>query len=491
MDRRHFLALSGAALATALPACGRLRDPIESLRGAFNGEIITRDELSYDEWRRGLSWQMNAAGRYPALIARPRDLEAAQRIVQFARQEGQNVVCRSGGHNVANSFLRQDGIVLDLANFSDVELIAGEKAAWVGPAAWSWRMAQVFEPQGLSFPYAHCASVPMGGYLLGGGIGINGDNWGGMGCHTVLAVRVMLASGEIVEADAHNHPEIYWAARGAGTGFFGAVIDYKLQLYDAPQAIRERYYFYPLEAAGEVANWLAQLTPSCPKDVELMMMFTSRPPPLIGPRPIDKKMCFARIAIFAAHEARAREVDKILSQFPPPKGRLFDVPEKPSTMDEVLIGSVDPNLGLGFGRYNVETIWTDRLAEALEDLVPIFVETPSPKTHILTSPRHGIEHRDDAAFSVYAQSFIGVYTVWDTPQEDEANRKWAAQAAKKLDTYARGRYVNELDAFTYPEKLATCFTDASLHRIETLRKAYDPDGIFHRFPGQEKVSAAS
>ncbi len=487
MDRRVFLTLAGAGLANGISACGKMSDPVSRLKSSFNGDIIARSDGAYNQWRSGLAWQMNAAERYPAVIARPRDLISAQRAIAFASDEGHKVVCRSGGHNVANSFLRQDSLVLDLAHFSNIDVNREEKTAWVGPAAWSWRMAQVFEPIGLSFPYAHCASVPMGGYLLGGGIGINGDNWGGMGCHTVVAVRVMLANGDIVEADAQKNADIFWAVRGAGTGFFGAVLAYKLQLFDAPQAISEQYYFYPLEAAGEVATWLTQLSQTCPSDVELMMMFTSRPPPLVGPRPIDKKMCFARLAIFASDDDRAKTVQKILAATPAPTGRLFDVPIKPTHMNDVLIGSVDPNLGLGFGRYNVETIWTDRLSPALEELIPAFIETPHHKTHILASPRHGVQKREDAAFSVYGQSFIGIYTVWDTPKDDDANRNWARQAAAHLDGFARGRYVNELDAFTYPEKLASCFSERSFDRIEQLRHNYDPAGVFCGFPGKKQT----
>lgn len=487
MDRRFFFTLAGAGLASGLSACGRVSDPVSRLKSSFNGDIIARSDGAYNQWRTGLAWQMNAAERYPALIARPRDLVSAKSTLAFASDEGLKVVCRSGGHNVANSFLRKDSIVLDLANFSDIDLNLEDKTAWVGPAAWSWRMAQVFEPNGLSFPYAHCASVPMGGYLLGGGIGINGDHWGGMGCHAVIAVKVLLANGDMVEADAQNNADIFWAVRGSGTGFFGTVLAYKLQLFDAPQAISEQYYFYPLEAAGEVATWLTQLSQACPSDVELMMMFTSRPPPLVGPRPIDKKMCFAQLAIFAGDDNRAKIVHKILAASPAPTGRLFDVPVKPTNMNDVLIGSVDPNLGLGFGRYNVETIWTDRLATALEELIPAFIETPSPKTHVLASPRHGLQTRDNSAFSVYGQSFIGIYTVWDSPQDDDANRSWANQAASYLDRFAQGRYVNELDAFTYPKKLASCFSEGSLRQIEELRKNYDPESVFCRFPGQDQI----
>ena len=39
---------------------------------------------------------------------------------------------------------------------------------------------------------------------------------------SVTAVDVVTADGELVRADAEQHPDLYWAARGAGPGFFGS-----------------------------------------------------------------------------------------------------------------------------------------------------------------------------------------------------------------------------------------------------------------------------
>lgn len=486
MQRRHFLQLSsGLAAGAALGGCNILNRSDARFRDQFDGQFISKTDLAYEDWRDNMAWQMNTARRYPDYICRPNNEAAIREALKFAHERDLKVVCKSGGHNVANSFMRNSGMLLDLSHFNGITLNQTDKTAWVDCASWSWQMSEAFEAVGLSFPYAHCASVPMGGYLLGGGIGINGDAWSGMGCHTVRALKIMLANGDVLIADETQNTDLFWAARGGGTGFFGTVLAFKIQLFDAPTDISERYYFYPLEAAAEVANWLENLATICPKSLELMIMYTHRPPTMTGPRPIDKKMCFARLARFAQSPEEAAQIDRFLDAHQPPGGQLFAPPPQSTSMRDILIGSVDPNLGLGFGRYNVETIWTNTLADSLASVSEAFVETPSHKTHILASPRHGVVAQDNAAFSMYASSFIGIYTVWDEPGEDDSNRSWAAQTTKQLGMSAVGRYVNELDAFTYPEKLQTCFAPGVTDRLEKLRRQYDPKRLFFGFPGQE------
>lgn len=489
MNRRKFigstLAVAGASAFAAGVYYNRFMSghDIADFKNRFNGKVITRSDMNYEKWRDGLAWQMNTAGRFPAIITKPKDHASIAAAIEYAKQHDLKIVCKSGGHNVANSFLRDDSMLIDLAEFADVKFTDTPNEAWVAPAAWSWRMAEIVEKRGLSFPYAHCATVPMGGYLLGGGIGINGDAWNGVGCHSIKAVKVMLPNGDIVVADEHNHRDLWWAARGAGTGFVGLVLDFKLQLYDTPRDIKESFYFFPVEATEVVAGWVETMAADCPKNVELMTMLTHRPPPMQGATPAEKKMIFVRIAAFGDEPASA---DKLIAQtlrHPVPDKPLFASGHLPSTMQQILVSSVDPNLGLGFGRYNVETIWADDLATTLAGLVPQFIDVPSAKTHILSTPRHGASLRNDAAFSSLGRSFVGVYSVWDNAGDDAVNAAWNRQVAQSLAQNVSGRYVNETDGFAYPEKVAGCFSRESFEKINAVRNHYDPDSVFHGFPG--------
>ncbi len=417
------------------------------------------------------------------MIVRPRTIEAAAKALAYAQEAQMKVCVKSGGHNVSGAFMRSNGMLLDLGGFARIDPSAESATAWVEPAAWSWNLAKAIEPLGFGFPYAHCATVPMGGYLLGGGIGVNGDAWGGIACHSVEAVKVLLANGEIVTADAENNADLYWAARGGGTGFFGAVIDFKLKLYLAATDIAERVILYPIDAAREVARWLEHLAKICPKEIELMMMLAHRPPPLAGSTAREKTMCLARLAAFGNAEAPAAALMDEISNAAAPDGALLPAIDSKPSMAQVMIGSVDPHMGLGFGRYRVDTIWTDNLADAIAPVVEVFIEVPSPKSHVLATPRHGAAIRPDAAFSSLGSSFIGIYSVWDLEADDDANIASTNAIANLMAPSAVGRYINETDGFAFPDKIAACYSQNALRRLDNLRTHYDPSGVFHKFPG--------
>ena len=207
------------------------RLPLRTGGARFDGRSVARGESEYEVWRQAMPWQMYTAPRYPELIARPATVAAVADVIRAAQRKGHPVAIKSGGHNVSAAFLRDGGVLLDLGELQGVEVDSAAGTAWVEPALWSHGLLGAIAPHGYAFPLAHCATVPMGGYLLGGGLGYNHDNWGTLACHSILAAEVVLANGETVIASPDSEPDLYWAVRGAGTGFFGVVTRYKIQLY--------------------------------------------------------------------------------------------------------------------------------------------------------------------------------------------------------------------------------------------------------------------
>ncbi|MFM8517269.1 MAG: BBE domain-containing protein [Nevskiaceae bacterium] len=52
-----------------------------------------------------------------------------------------------------------------------------------------------------------------------------------------------------------------------------------------------------------------------------------------------------------------------------------------------------------------------------------------------------------------------------------------------MQPFASGNYINELDAFSRPDLLPRCFAPEAFERLRALRRRYDPEGLFHDFPG--------
>ena len=461
-------------------------EPVDALRqwrGRFAGRSTARGEADYESWRTAMPWQMYTAPRRPDLIVRPDGADAVAEAVGLARGRGLEVAIKSGGHNVSESFLRDGGLLLDLGELQGVQVDAAAGTAWVEPALWSHGLLQALAPHKLAFPVAHCATVPMGGYLLGGGLGYNHDNWGTLACHSILAAEVVLASGEKVIASPDSHPDLFWAVRGAGTGFFGVVTRYKLQLYPAPGAVYESAFIFPLsrlERATELLQGWVQMRPA---DTELMMLLAHNPMAPATATPLESKMCVVRAVAYGADPAAPRRELTALGKHPMASEAMVGSELQPTGLEQMSVSSVDAGMGLGFGRYAVDTVWTNKLPQVMSAIAGHFAAANSVKTHFVISPKLNRSLPEDAAFSMLAETFVGAYAMWDEPVDDDASFTWLEGAANRMRPLAEGQYINEVDAFRDPEVVRRCFSDTALQRLEKLKNRYDPEGVFAGWPG--------
>ena len=176
--------------------------------------------------------------------------------VRLARERGWQVAVRSGGHSWAQWSVRDDALVIDLGGlqgdqYDDATGIVSASPAVQGGA----ELAPYLDARGRFFPGGHCPTVGIGGFLLQGGQGWNcrGLGWA---AEYVEAVDVVTADGELVRADADAEADLYWAARGAGPGFFGVVTRFHLRTLPAPGHVAQTVHAYSLDDFDEVMTWL-------------------------------------------------------------------------------------------------------------------------------------------------------------------------------------------------------------------------------------------
>ena len=81
---------------------------------------------------------------------------------------------------------------------------------------------------------------------------------------SVEAIDVVTADGELVRASETENADLFWAARGSGPGFFGAVTRFHLRIYEAPKVIANGVFTYPLDELETVFTWAAEIGPRCP-----------------------------------------------------------------------------------------------------------------------------------------------------------------------------------------------------------------------------------
>lgn len=476
--------MAALAAAAGLSGCARSRQIAFKVDG-FSGDVINLGDDRYDKWRMSMPWQLHKPERYPQLILRPRSDQDAQLAVRFAKKAGLPIAVKSGGHHVWAAFLRDGGVLLDLADFRSVQIDSQSGTALVQPAAWSSQVMDTLAASGFAFPVAHCATVPMGGYLLGGGFGINGDTWGPMACSQILGARVLDADGQLLDIDQRREPDLFWALRGAGPGFRGVVLAYRLKLFDLPRAVMSSIYVFPVESAPEVVAWSKSIALAGASKMELLVLLGHNPGAPDNATAKQKKLCIARFAVFGASEEESKRLLAPVAGHPMAKRSLFKQEAVDTTWDNLFIDSVDITSGFGYGHYAVDNLWTDRPEVAVGELSDALLTAPSDRTHVVIQPKSSIALEPDMAFSIARRAYMAWYNVWDRAESTPASLAWSRQTSLRMSRYAEGHYVNELDPRVgLARKLEGSFSPQARDRLQQVGDAYDPDGLFEAYYGE-------
>src|SRR5713101_3552909 len=251
-------------------------DPKE-LQDRIQGRVIISTDAAYPHLRRDVVWPQNTPGRFPRLIVQAASQNDVVQAVEFARAAEMKIAVRGGGHNWVGFSLRDDSLLIDLGQLNKASVDRDARIARIQPAITGRELNRLLAADGLAFSIGHCGVVPMSGYLLSGGIGWNFNAWG-PACFSVDTAKVVTADGNLIVANEHENPDLLWAVRGGGPGFFGVVTEYTLRLFAEPRAITTSNYYYPLELIEEVGAWAGAIARELPKEVELTILIAAAPP---------------------------------------------------------------------------------------------------------------------------------------------------------------------------------------------------------------------
>lgn len=447
---------------------------IETLKAALKGQIISHGEPEFGAANTAILWNGRKQAQTPRLIVKAACVPDVVATVRFAASHGLRVSPKGGGHNFSG-IAQQGGIVLDLSGLNRVWIDREARIAEVGPGVTNAELASALEAQGLAFPVGHCATVPMSGYLLGGGVGWNSGEWG-FGFANVESVDVVLADGTQLRVSEADHPDVFWAARGAGPEFFGAVVGYRLRLKPLPRAISTVVRIYPLQAVSQVFDWKQAIMAEVPTFVEFTTAMTSAP----GSGG-TVKIALAIATVFADDPAEASAIHARIAARAP-DGALGVEPEM-ATPFAVLYDIIGRFFPVGH-RYAVDSAWADEgAAQYVAGLAEGIASAPSAETFALeVSMPPGRPVPPEAAFSKHGAVWGCIYTVWENPGEDAMNLGWLRTTADRVEPFVTGHYVGEAD-LERPERRNGCHSPDALGRLRALQAVYDPKGLFRRpFP---------
>jgi FAD/FMN-containing dehydrogenase len=395
--------------------------------------------------------------------------------IQFARETDLQMAIRAGGTSPAGFSSVDSGVLVDLSRMRGIAVDPIGQSARVGAGVVVRDLINTLGPTGLVVPVGECKVVGIAGLALGGGFGLLSRSLG-LTCDSLLEARVATAGGQILIASESEHPDLFWALRGAGGGSFGVVSQLTFRLHTIVPEITYAHVVWPrTEAAAVLRCLLPFLTEEADGLTALISMFpVPQAEPVLGALAVYNgpkdhgQAVLSRLCAFGQH---AKSTIKCT-----PYHRLVtSIAElRPRTHYQFKSGFVTGHLP----NEAVELI-VERFAEAPQN-------TPNSECMVMFEFAGGAVNRiprSATAFMHRHHTFLlSIVSTWRGPTgwPNSAGPTWAARLYSDLQGYLSDEaYQNypDLDMSNWP----LAYYGDGLERLSQIKTRYDPDNVF-RFP---------
>jgi len=270
------------------------------------------------------------------------------------------------------------------------------------------------------------------------------------------------ADSKVLRANFREHPDLFWAMRGAGANF-GIATSLEFQLHPI-ESVLSGNLRYPISHGKKILNFLDSFVPAIPPDLFLIAAVLPHP----GERMLDVKV------VWTGHKERGERFLHSLRNYLRP---CEDTIEEKTYLDEQRGGFDVPE-----GDYS-----SHRRAGHFERLTSDIIETimehasnvPHEASGISMLYWHGpwTSKPHDNAFGFRRPGFeFWIHTYWQ-----KADRKkswaWVEKFYAAMEPFSTGAvYVNDLEdegetrvRAAYGDKYA---------RLSLLKRKFDPDNFF-------------
>ncbi len=440
---------------------------ISDLREKFSGRVIAPGDADYDQARSVFySWHDHK----PAVIIRVKNASEAAQVVKLARETGLELAVRSGGHSNAGYGVVDGGIVLDLGQMKAIDIDGAGKTAWAEAGLTAGEYTNATAKHGLVTGFGDTGTVGIGGLTLGGGVGYLVRKFG-LTIDDLLAAEVVTADGQILEVDAKNHPDLFWAIRGGG-GNFGVVTRFKLRLHELPSVYGGMLI---LPATAESISSFIAASEAAPEELSgIGNVMTAPPMPFLAEEMHGKLIIFAMM-IYAGN---SKAGEKAMAPFRAIATPLADM-IKEMQYAEIYAGEEGPHpVAASSLTMFMNSVDKKTAATMIEHLNA----TNAPLRVAQLRTLGGAYARVPIDATAYAHRksriMVNVACLYEDRNEREKHDAWVTKFAAALNQGDNAAYVNFLSE-EGPERVRAAYPGSTWDRLVEIKKKYDPNNLFH------------
>jgi len=438
------------------------KSAVQELSDSLRGKVLGTGDAGYDEARRVLNRSID---KYPALVVQPSGVADIQTAVTFARERDLLLAVKCGGHSFSGKSTCDGGMQIDLSSFRHVRVDPASRTARVAGGSLLGEIDHECMAHGLVTTAGTVSHTGVGGLTLGGGFGRVARRYG-LALDNVRAVDIITADGQLLHANADEHPDLYWGVRGGG-GNFGIVTSFEFDLHPMQRQVIGGNVVWPLAQARDVMKFYAEYCESAPDDLYLDFIMYA-PPGDADPVAIIHT-CYSGPA------SRADAVLAPLNNFGKP------IVNQVQATDYVALQRSGDNSDPRTGGDYLKSGFNDGISEALIDaLVTGFEPHPDRTTVQFFQQSGGAIGRvpSDATAFAHRWSSHSVFTVvsWQPgvdrgPHVDYVRSYWNA-----VEPSTRGFYTNEMS--DEAQLVVNSNYEGNYERLLRVKNAYDPGNLF-------------
>jgi FAD/FMN-containing dehydrogenase len=417
-----------------------------------------KEDAPYESLRKGFNKRIE---KIPLVIALCTNTQGVAEAVQYAVKNNLPIAIKSGGHCMEGFSTNDNGMVINLSLLNKTEWVSNEIIK-VEPGCTLSKLYDTILPKGRILPGGSCASVGIGGLVLGGGYGLLSRKFG-LACDSLLEVTMVDGTGKIVNSISDK--ELLWACKGGGNGNFGIITELKFKTHKAPKTLQS-YRFKTHKVSTEKAVAILK---------KWFEVTANLPPACFSAYVLNGKTVYILLTNADKHSNEVQQAIDSLSAIS--NTTTKNTPQPIAKALKVFYGRNAPlyfkNASAGLYK-NFEEI-----AAVVDKVIDTVVTTPGMIYQVNTLGGNIVnsEFESNAAFPHRAYPYFSeLQTYWEASRQGiQLMEKFAVVQNIFTEHGITAQYRN------YPDinlkNWETMYYGANYGRLQQVKKKYDPNGV--------------
>jgi FAD/FMN-containing dehydrogenase len=458
--------------------------PLSALLDAVECDVLLPGDSGYDQARR--VWNADI-DRRPAAIVRCRDAEDAATALTWCISNNVPLTVCSGGHNLAGTSVADGAVMISLALLDSIEFDTDASTVTVGAGC---RWGDVDRPASeldVAVPAGVVSHTGVAGLTLGGGFGYLSRMHGATIDHLVEA-EVVVADGRILTVNQDQHPDLFWALKGAGHNY-GIVIKFVFRYVPLPGLATVRQALYAADDRKSILRFFREWSLDAPTNVTTYIRLF-RCPPYWSQVPAahrGKPVISVATVFYGDADTEPDVTAPMFAQADPVYESLRTIPHV------TLQHSTDDEFRYGLSHYwkhqylpdlpdevlDIALEWADRYpGRPLNASASIAHQVMCP-FEFIAGTREPRDSSNDALGEAATPFSANIGADWEFAEEKDELVRWARDFNAALQPYQQGTYIN-FTSVQGDEELARAVYGDKYDRLVAVKRAYDPGNAFKR-----------